>query len=670
MKEANFPERKPRKHSKTVNGPISASEQRQISTKLNSLHSFQDPFSPVKPPGLDPYCDTGSEISDDDFISREETAAEIAQRRSNARLVMLLTALCLTVFLSALDTTVVTTALPTIANEFHADQTGFTWIGSAYMLASAAMNTIWGRFSDIFGRKQMLVAANVFFMIGSAMCGASPNLLWLIIGRALQGMGGGGILVLVNIIIADLFSPRERGTYYGLLGCVWAVANSVGPLLGGIFSEKLSWRWCFYINLPLDMVALIVIFLFLDIHNPRTPVLSGLAAVDWLGSLAVISGTATILIGLEFGGVTFPWSSFPVVSLLLAGCVIWVFFFYIQLKIRPKLPCIPLHIYNTMPTISALGITAAQSMVSISGSYFLPVYFQNVVGVAPILSGSYLLPYVAGLSITTVSTGLIIRKTGQYHPIITAGMVFMTLGYLLFTDLPTYASWPRLILYQFIAGAGVGPNFQAPILATQAIVAPADIAAATSTIGFVRQLSAAISIVLGGVMFQNQMLGHTEEFVTAGIDVDVVEMLTKGGATGMPAHLEKILASEQITVVKDALVGSFSRMWIMYVAIGILGLGLTDWIGKRELSEKHEEAKTGLAMQMQMERQREMGLQRNRSDVNASGGAGAEQGQPLMFSDEEKLDLEGGVMERGDVELDRLQPMQRNGAGVGRGSAS
>lgn len=230
-----------------------------------------------------------------------------------------------------------------------------------------------------------------------------------------------------------------------------------------------SWRWCFYINLPLDGLAFVIILFVLDLHTPKTPLRQGLKAVDWLGSLAMTAGTVMLLLGLEFGGVTFPWDSATVLCLIIFGLVTIALFFCVEKFFAPY-PLMPLNLFSKRSNLAALGVCFFHAYVFISGSYFLPLYFQAVLGATPILSGVYLLPTALSLSFLSAFTGVFIRKTGQYLPPIWFGLVFMTAGFGLFINLDANSSWSKIIIYQIIAGIGVGPNFQSPLIALQSLV--------------------------------------------------------------------------------------------------------------------------------------------------------------------------------------------------------
>lgn len=273
----------------------------------------------------------------------------------------------------------------------------------------------------------------------------------------------------------------QKGIYFGAMGMVWAVASAVGPVLGGVFTSKVTWRWCFYINLPISGVGMVVLALVLKLHNPRTPMRQGLAAVDWFGSLAIVGATIMFLLGLELGGVTHPWSSPTVICLLVFGIVTAGIFVAVEWKVA-EYPLVPLYLFSKRASAASLAVGALHGTVFISGSYYLPLYFQAVLGASPLMSGVYILPWVMSLSLMSAATGIIIKKTGRYLPCIIGGMVVMTLGFGLFIDLEPRANWAKIVIFQLIAGTGVGPNFQAPLIALQTTVEPRDMAGKFSPI--------------------------------------------------------------------------------------------------------------------------------------------------------------------------------------------
>ena len=475
---------------------------------------------------------------------------------------------------------------------------------------------IWGKISDIFGRKPILLIANIVFFVGSLSAAVSASIGTLIAARAIQGVGGVGLITLVHICIADIFSPRSLGAYYGMTGGVWALASAIGPLVGGAFTENLSWRWCFYVNLPCDGLAFVVILFFLNnLHTPKTPTWAGLKAIDWHGSICIVGGTIMILLGLEFGGITYPWKSVKVICLIIFGAVMVVLFALNEWKLAIY-PVIPLRIFSKRHNIVCLLVCFAHGFVSIGGTYYLPLYFQACLGATPILSGVYTLVTALSLTLFSLFTSIFIAKTGQYLPPIWFGLTLMTVGYGLFTNLRMNSGSAKIILYQIIAGIGVGPNFQAPLIALQSNIDPRDIAAATATFQFIRNLATSISIVVGGVVFQNEMLKQSGKLVAA-LGPKVAQNLG-GFSAGASTQVVDRLPPAQRQVAREAFTQSLHYMWIMYVCFSATGLLCSFLIRRNKLTWQHKQTKTGLEMEKER-REEKLRLEEERRKRKAAG---------------------------------------------------
>ncbi|KAF4974884.1 hypothetical protein FZEAL_8266 [Fusarium zealandicum] len=517
-------------------------------------------------------------------------AADPEAGRTKLQTVLIMFALGLALFLAALDMTIIATAVPTIASEFNSSQ-GYIWIGSAYTLGNAAFVPTWGKISDIFGRKPIILVAAVIFWIGSLLCAVSNGMAMLIASRAIQGIGGGGLVVLPNIAISDLFSMRNRGQYFGILGMVWALASAVGPIVGGIFTSKATWRWCFYINLPLSAIAIVILVFVLKLHNPKTPVKEGLLALDWPGSVLIIGGTIMWLLGLEFGGITFPWKSATTICLIVFGVLAMGLFLVYEAKVA-KFPVVPIRLFHNRNRVACYVLGFTHAFVFMSGSYWLPLYFQGVLGSSSLLSGVYLLPYVLSLSFISAAVGVFIKKTGRYKMAIVSGVVVMTLGFGLFIDLEARANWAKIIVFQIIAGLGVGPNFQAPLIALQTNVEPRDIGSATSTFSFIRQLGTSISVVIGGVIFNNEM-EKKFPWLERELGSDLAESLS-GANAASNVQLVGSLSGEEGRVAKTAYWQSLQTMYIVYACFSGLALVISMFVQQVNLSKEHEEHRTGL----------------------------------------------------------------------------
>ncbi|CZT07634.1 hypothetical protein WAI453_005124 [Rhynchosporium graminicola] len=510
--------------------------------------------------------------------------------RTKFQTTVIMGALSMSLFLSALDTTIITTAVPTIVSHFDAP-VGYIWVGSAYLLGNAAVVPVWGKISDIFGRKQTLLGAVSVFLLGSLLCAISQSMGMLIAARAIQGIGGGGAIVLPNLCISDLFSMKERGMYFGLLSAVWALASALGPVVGGIFTNRVSWRWCFYINLPLGGLALAVLVFFLKLHNPRTPIKQGLAAIDWIGNLLIIGGTLMVLMGLQFGGVEFAWKSATVICLIVFGAVSVALFCIYESRFATY-PVIPPRIFRHRNSVAAYSLSIMHAMAFLGGTYWLPLYFQAVLGASSLLSGVYLLPYVISSSFLSVGSGMFIKKTGNFRWPIVVGLFVMTLGLGLLTYLDDEPHWDRIIIFQIIAGLGSGTNFQAPLIALQTNIEPRDIGAAVSAYSFARQIGTSVSVVLGGVVFSNVM-NSQQGLLKSALGPQLASEFSGRNAS---ASIEKIaglpLGQEQI--VRATYWDALQKMFILYACVSFFGLLLSLFIRQTKLSQEHTEHKTGL----------------------------------------------------------------------------
>ncbi|KAL2846956.1 major facilitator superfamily domain-containing protein [Aspergillus pseudoustus] len=517
-----------------------------------------------------------------------------AQKLGGKKIAVVMGALCLVLFLAALDMTIISTALPTMAADFNASESGYSWMASSFSLTNAAFVPLWGKVSDIWGRKPILLLANLAFLIGSLICALAKNLPMVLAGRSIQGAGAGGIITLANICVSDLFSVRERPMYYALFGTTWAIAGALGPLVGGAFTTSVTWRWCFYLNLPIGGVSFAILFFFLTIESPKTPLWAGIRTIDWSGVILIVGATLMFLFGLQFGGVNYPWNSATVICLIVFGLFTYVLAMLNEWRIA-RYPVIPLRLFTNSHNIFILLICFVHSMVFMGGSYYLPFYFQSVLLVSPILSGVYVLPQVLSLSVMSIVTGILIRKTGRYRELIIAAFFFLTLGYGLLINLQPYASWPRIIIYQLIGGFGTGPLFQAPLVALQANIHPSDMAAGTSTFSFLRQVSASISIVIGTVIYQNILVSKNSS-ISAAVGPETAAALSSSFAENSHELIRSLPKSEK-DVVLDVFNFSLSRIWIFYAAMAGVGLLVSILVKPVELSKTHTVTKTGLEEQ-------------------------------------------------------------------------
>ncbi|KAH7038976.1 putative MFS transporter [Macrophomina phaseolina] len=513
--------------------------------------------------------------------------------RSKLRISAILTALYLSLFVAALDQTIISTAVPIITFELHS-ASGYTWIGGAYILAKAAAMPIWAKLSDIWGRKPIILASLLLFFGSSIICALARTMPALIAGRALQGIGGGGLFQLVTITISDIFSLRHRGLFLGLAEVAWAVAGGVGPVLGGVLAEMVSWRWIFWLNLPIAGIAFFLTLFFLDVHNPRTHIYDGLRAIDWFGTVTILGFTLMVLLGLNFGGVVASWSSAKIICLLVFGVVMSVLFVIIEKRLATY-PIMPMMLFVERSNVAAFITAFTHGFVFIAEEYYLPLYLQSAKLASPTRSGLLILPLIVTGVITATATGFLIHRTGEYRQVLQAGMMLTTLGVALFILLDVSTSTATIVGLEILAGVGVGMCFQPPIIAVQAQVpSQDDVASATATLGFLRNMATAVSVVVGGVVFQNGIGLREGTLRSAGLSEGLARDLTGSEAAANVELIGLIEDVRQQGVVKDAFAGSTRNMWILYTSIAACGVIATLFIKRKTLGVEHTETKTGI----------------------------------------------------------------------------
>ncbi len=410
---------------------------------------------------------------------------------------LIFTALMMTMLLAALDQTIVSTALPTITSDLGG-LNELSWVVTAYLLAATASTPIWGKLSDLYGRKLMLQSAVAIFVVASALAGLSQSMAQLIGTRALQGIGGGGLMVLVMAVIADIVSPRERGKYMGLFGAVFGVASVIGPLLGGLFTEHLSWRWVFYVNIPLGVAAFLVLgaVLHLPVHKQKL-------SIDWLGAALMVAGTVMLLLVAVWGGQKYPWGSAQIIGLAVGGIVAVAAFIWQELR-HPE-PLVPLSMFrlSVLRVASAMGFVIGFAMFG--SIVYLSIYMQVVRGASPTSAGLQLLPLMLGLLITSVVSGRLITRTGRYKifPILGSGTA--TIGLFMLSRCGVETDLWFVWLSAFVLGVGLGGVMQVLVIAVQNSVEHKQLGAATSTSTFFRSIGGSFGTAVFGAVWTAQL---------------------------------------------------------------------------------------------------------------------------------------------------------------------
>jgi MFS family permease len=410
----------------------------------------------------------------------------------------------------------------------------------------------------------------------------------LIAARALQGTAGSALMQLVFTTISDLFSVRHRPLYISFMGFFWILAGTSGPLIGGAFAQFVSWRWCFWINLPVCGLAFILLLLFLDVHNPRTKLRDGFMAIDWFGTVSILAVTLLLLLGLDFGGVIFPWSSPKVICLIVSGLSMIAFFFYSEKRLA-KYPLIPITVFNNSSNKATFLVAITHNMVAIGQEYYLPLYFQSVKLASPLKSGILIIPMLITEAAVDILSGIIIHKTGRYRELTWVGVTLMTLGTGLYITFNTNTTIATIIGLEIVGGIGTALLFQTPMLAIQNSVSQADTASAIATLGSVGNIATVFSVVIGGVVFQSSIAARQSTF--SGFNATVLDAFSPARAT---ANVDLIKTLPDARVVQEAFAWGIRNMFIFYTGIASVAIMASVFIKQKHMSNNHIETKTGI----------------------------------------------------------------------------
>ncbi|MFE4666732.1 MDR family MFS transporter [Streptomyces sp. NPDC056716] len=478
-------------------------------------------------------------------------------------------ALLMGMLLAALDQTIVSTALPTIVSDLGGLD-HLSWVVTAYLLASTAATPLWGKLGDQFGRKRLFQIAIVIFLIGSALCGVAQNMPQLIGFRAFQGLGGGGLMVLSMAIVGDLVPPRERGRYQGLFGGVFGAASVLGPLLGGLFTEHLSWRWVFYINLPIGIVALIVIATVL--HLPRK---TQRHVIDYLGTFLIATVAVCLVLVASLGGTTWAWGSPQIIALAVAGVVLAVVF--VGVERRAAEPVLPPKLFRIRTFTLAAVISFIVGFAMFGAMTYLPTFLQVVQGVTPTMSGVHILPMVVGLLLASTASGQIVSRTGRWKVFPIAGTGITALGLLLLHQLDLNSSTALMSAYFFVFGLGLGLVMQVLVLIVQNAVAYEDLGVATSGATFFRSIGASFGVAIFGSIFAGRLADRLADALRGtplppGVSVSTLE--------SDPAVLAELPAALRPAAL-DAYASSITDVFLYAAPVALLGFVLA-WFLKED----------------------------------------------------------------------------------------
>ncbi|CAK7204767.1 hypothetical protein SEUCBS139899_007527 [Sporothrix eucalyptigena] len=535
-------------------------------------------------------------------VARTATREDGSEYPTGARLVLIMLALCLAVFLMALDNSIIATAIPKITDQFHSlNDVG--WYGSAYLLTTAALQLLFGKFYTYFSIKWIFLGAIFVFEVGSLICGVAQNSVTLIIGRAVAGLGSSGIFSGALIILAYSVTLDKRPMYSGMIGSMYGIASVAGPLLGGVFTDKVTWRWCFLINLPIGAITLLVIGFFFEDPQRKNGQPSAAARVasanaaegeeavevadaapeaqktlwekmrpfDPIGSAIFMPAIICLLLALQWGGTTYAWKSGRIIALFVLFGVLITIFIVVQ-YFQQDDATVPPRIIKKRSVWAAGWYSFATGAAFLASVYYLPIWFQAVKGASAVSSGLMNLPMLISLVLMSIIAGGAVTAVGYYTPFMIAGSILMPIGYGLITTFAPGFPHSKWIGYQVIAGAGVGLGMQQPLMAVQTVLDIKDVPTGTSVIVFLQTLGGALFVSICQNIFSNKLTENIHKLVPS-LDPEVV---LAAGATGY----QKVIPAADLTNVTLAYSEALTQTFVVSAALAamtIIGSAAIEW---------------------------------------------------------------------------------------------
>ncbi|KAK4695071.1 MFS transporter, DHA2 family, glioxin efflux transporter, partial [Lecanoromycetidae sp. Uapishka_2] len=494
-------------------------------------------------------------------LEKHETEPEYPSLR---RLIPSVAAIYMAFFLVALDRTIIATAIPQITDDFHS-LGDIGWYGSAYMLTGCGFQLLMGRVYTFYNSKKVFISSIVVFEIGSAICGAAPNSVVFIIGRAIAGSGSSGIFSGAIVIIMNLVPLHKRPVLQSLVGAIFGIASVAGPLLGGVFTTKVSWRWCFYINLPVGGVAIATMILILHTAEPKaadTPWREQVKKLDPIGTIFFFSSVVCLLLALQWGGSTYSWNDGRIIALLVLFILLTSGFVFIQVW-KPDTATVPPRIIKNRNIIGAMWAQLLRGSSMMTLVYYLPTWFQAIKGVSAFQSGIDTLPLIFGLVVASIIAGALVQRIGYYLPFMYASSVVMSIGAGLMTTFAPNTGHEKWIGYQAIVGLGLGLGMQQGSLAAQACLPRIDAPTGISLVMFCQQFGGAVFVSIGQNIFSNELASGLKS--VAGIEPSAVVNI---GAT----ELKSVVNPANLRAVISAYNGALDKVFIAAAALSCFSI--------------------------------------------------------------------------------------------------
>jgi MFS family permease len=471
--------------------------------------------------------------------------------------------------MAALDATSISVALPIMAKALGGSAIEAFWSGTSFLLTSTVFQPVLGSFSHIFGRKALIYVSLGFFLAGSIIPAVANNFTVILVGRSIQGIGGGGIICLTEMVVVDTVPLRERGKWFSFFGAMWSVGTVAGPLLGGGFSQNVSWRWIFWINLPFLGLGAALITVFLKLNQKHGSFLVKLREVDWIGMVLFLASTTGFLIPVTWGGVQYPWDSWRTLVPLIV-CAAGMVAFVVYIEFFAVNPLIRTSVFKNMSAAILYVSTVIHGIILWAILYYMPLYFEAVRGFGPILAGVAMFPWTFTVAPASVATGIAIAVTGHYRWANRAGWFLATLGMGLLIILKPNTSTVSWIFLNLVGGVGTGILFPAMALAVQASATAKDQAYAANMFSFFRAFGQTLGVAIGGVIFQNQM---KKKMLTYPLLADLAVEYSRDAA-GLVQIIKEMPAGDMKEQLRESYTDALKYIWIVmlvFSAVAFLG---------------------------------------------------------------------------------------------------